>query len=60
MAFQATLTDVPSPTPPFSGSGVVTTIEELCEQWKGFSNDHDDLFDSFRLVVTVLALIISV
>ena len=40
MAFETALSRTTFPTPPFSGSGTVTTIEELCEQWKGFSNDQ--------------------
>jgi hypothetical protein len=42
------------PAPPFSGSGTVTTIEELCEQWKEFSNSQrvflvEDLGEVFGL-----------
>lgn len=40
MAFETALSRTTFPAPPFSGSGTVTTIEELCEQWKGFSNDQ--------------------
>lgn len=39
-AFEAALSSTTFPAPPFSGSGTVTTIEELCEQWKEFSNSQ--------------------
>ena len=39
-AFETALSTTTFPTPPFSGSGMVATIEALCEQWKGFSNDQ--------------------
>jgi hypothetical protein len=39
-AFEDALSSTTFPAPPFSGSGTVTTIEELCDQWKEFSNSQ--------------------
>jgi hypothetical protein len=41
--FEANLALNPFPTPPngpFAGNGVVTSIEEFCEQWKEFSPEE--------------------
>ena len=39
-AFEGALSSTTFPVPPFAGDGTVSTIEELCEQWKEFSPEQ--------------------
>jgi hypothetical protein len=40
MAFEDAISSTTFPVPPFAGDGTVSTIEELCEQWKEFSPEQ--------------------
>jgi hypothetical protein len=40
LAFEGALASTTFPVPPFAGDGTVSTIEELCEQWKAFSPEQ--------------------
>jgi hypothetical protein len=40
LAFEGALSSTTFPVPPFAGDGTVSTIEELCEQWKAFSPEQ--------------------
>jgi hypothetical protein len=40
LAFEGALSSTTFPVPPFAGVGTVSTIEELCEQWKAFSPEQ--------------------